>query len=202
MMDPLCRLFYQITGDCPTLLLVIVPPCHWWWTHCVDCSTKSLVIVSPCYWWLSHCITVDGCCAETTGCGGADGARSQSPGVDSTDTGRHVASQWVLPTEPGTSQVWSVQVLMAQTQVGQVCHRCEVFRCWWHRHRLACGVAVGSPCWTRYVTGVNRVRTVFEGLWKFGENGIHFSRPWKSVKTEGGLWKFVNFVVFRVLGKN
>ena len=37
-----------------------------------------------------------------------------------------------------------------------------------------------------------RVRTVFEGLWKFGENGIRFSRPWKSVKTEWCLWKFVN----------
>ena len=44
--------------------------------------------------------------------------------------------------------------------------------------------------------------TVFEGLGKFGENGISFSRPWKSVKTEWGLWKFVNFVVFRALGKN
>ena len=28
-------------------------------------------------------------------------------------------------------------------------------------------------------------------LW-FGENGISFSRPWKSVKTEWCLWKFVN----------
>ena len=49
---------------------------------------------------------------------------------------------------------------------------------------------------------INRVRTVFEGLWKFRKNGISFSRPWKSVKTEWGLWKFVNFVVFRALGKN
>ena len=47
----------------------------------------------------------------------------------------------------------------------------------------------------------DRVRTVFEGLWKFRKNGISFSRPWKSVKTEWGLWKFVNFVVFRALGK-
>ena len=38
--------------------------------------------------------------------------------------------------------------------------------------------------------------------WKFGKNGISFSRPWKSMKTEWGLWKFVNFVVFRALGKN
>ena len=37
---------------------------------------------------------------------------------------------------------------------------------------------------------------------KFGKNGISFSRPWKCVKTEWGLWKFVNFVVFRALGKN
>ena len=50
-----------------------------------------------------------------------------------------------------------------------------------------------SLCW--YIT----VRTVFGGLWKFGANGMIFSRPWKSVKTEWGLWKFV---VFRVLGKN
>ena len=35
--------------------------------------------------------------------------------------------------------------------------------------------------------------------WKFVENGISFSRPWKSVKTEWGLWKFV---VLRALGKN
>ena len=48
----------------------------------------------------------------------------------------------------------------------------------------------------------DRVRTVFEGLWKFRKNGISFSRPCKSVKTEWGLWKFVNFVVFRVLEKN
>ena len=47
-----------------------------------------------------------------------------------------------------------------------------------------------------------RVHMVFIGLWKFGENGISFSRPWKSVKTEWGLRKFVNFVVFRALGKN
>ena len=40
-----------------------------------------------------------------------------------------------------------------------------------------------------------------QGLWKRGENGMSFSRPWKSVKTEWGLWKFVNFV-FRALGKN
>ena len=38
----------------------------------------------------------------------------------------------------------------------------------------------------------DRVRTFFEGLWKFGENGISFSRPWKSVKTEWCLCKFVN----------
>ena len=30
---------------------------------------------------------------------------------------------------------------------------------------------------------------------------VCFSRSWKSVKTEWDLWKFVNFVVFRVLGK-
>ena len=47
-----------------------------------------------------------------------------------------------------------------------------------------------------------RVRMVFEGLWKFWKNGIRFSSPWKSVKTEWGLWKVVNFVVFTVLGKN
>ena len=46
-----------------------------------------------------------------------------------------------------------------------------------------------------------RVRTVFEGLWKFRKNGISFSTPWKSVKTEWCLWKFVNFVVFGALGK-
>ena len=45
------------------------------------------------------------------------------------------------------------------------------------------------------------VHTVFEGLWKFGKNGISFSRPWKSVKTVWSLWRFVNFVVFRALGK-
>ena len=39
---------------------------------------------------------------------------------------------------------------------------------------------------------IYRVGTVFEGLWKFGENGISFSKPWKSVKTEWCLWKFVN----------
>ena len=36
----------------------------------------------------------------------------------------------------------------------------------------------------------------------FVKNGISFSRPWKFVKIEGGLWRFVNFVVFRALGKN
>ena len=45
------------------------------------------------------------------------------------------------------------------------------------------------------------------GLWRSlkvwrEKYGICFSRPWKSGKTEWGLWKFVNFVVFRVLGKN
>ena len=47
----------------------------------------------------------------------------------------------------------------------------------------------------------HRVRAVFEGLGKFGENGISLSRPWKSVKTEWGLWKFVNFVDFRAPGE-
>ena len=47
----------------------------------------------------------------------------------------------------------------------------------------------------------HRVRTVLEGLWKLGRNGIRLSRPWKSVKTEWSLWKFVNFAIFRVLGK-
>ena len=37
-----------------------------------------------------------------------------------------------------------------------------------------------------------RVCMVFEGLWKFEKNGKSFSRPWKSVKTEWGLCKFVN----------
>ena len=32
-----------------------------------------------------------------------------------------------------------------------------------------------------------KVRTVFEGLWKFRKNGISFSRPWKSVKTLSGI---------------
>ena len=53
-----------------------------------------------------------------------------------------------------------------------------------------------------YECDSDRVRTVFEGLWKFRKNGISFSRPCKSVETEWGLWKFVNFVVFRALGKN
>ena len=43
--------------------------------------------------------------------------------------------------------------------------------------------------------------TVLEHLWKLGRNGICLSRPWKSVKTEWSLWKFVNFAIFRVLGK-
>ena len=41
-----------------------------------------------------------------------------------------------------------------------------------------------------------RVRTVFEGLWKFVENEQPFSRPWKSLTNEqfsGGLWKSLNF---------
>ena len=38
-------------------------------------------------------------------------------------------------------------------------------------------------------------------LWKFQKNEISFSRPWEFVKTERGLLKFVNFVVFRALGK-
>ena len=40
-----------------------------------------------------------------------------------------------------------------------------------------------------------RVHTVFEGLWKFGENHLPFSRPWRSGKNEQfnwGLWKLVN----------
>ena len=41
------------------------------------------------------------------------------------------------------------------------------------------------------VFSLYRVHTVFEGLWKFGGNGISFSRPWKSVKTKWGLWRFV-----------
>ena len=36
-------------------------------------------------------------------------------------------------------------------------------------------------------------------VFKIWGNGICFSRPWKSVKTEWRLWKFV---VFRVLGEN
>ena len=36
----------------------------------------------------------------------------------------------------------------------------------------------------------------------FVNNGISFSRPSKSVKIEWGLWRFVNFVVFRAVGKN
>lgn len=39
-------------------------------------------------------------------------------GVDSTNTVWHVASQWVLPVEPGMPQVLSVQVLIAQLQAG------------------------------------------------------------------------------------
>ena len=35
-----------------------------------------------------------------------------------------------------------------------------------------------------------------------GKNGMSFSRPWERVKTERGLWKFENFVIFRVLGWN
>ena len=66
------------------------------------------------------------------------------------------------------------------------------------------GFRLGEVCWAKVILCIchNRNRQGLRGLWKFGKDGIHFSRPWKSVKTEWGLWKFVNFVVFRALGKN
>ena len=67
-------------------------------------------------------------------------------------------------------------------------------------HTLKCWIIVSSDS-LRFLFDC-RVRMIFEGLWKFGENGIHFSRPWKFGKTEWGLWKFVSFVVFRALGTN
>ena len=59
-------------------------------------------------------------------------------------------------------------------------------------------VHVPNQIAVQFVFVFDWVRMVFEGLWKIGENGICFSRPWKSVKTDWGLWKFV---IFRALEK-
>lgn len=59
-------------------------------------------------------------------------------------------------------------------------------------------VHVPNQIAVQFVFVFNRICTVFECLWKLRENEIRFSRPWKSVKTEWGLWKFV---IFRALGK-
>ena len=58
-----------------------------------------------------------------------------------------------------------------------------------------------KPCFEATERHLNNSYRVCS-LWSSLKVRISFSRPWKSVKTEWGLWKFVNFVIFRALGKN
>ena len=88
-----------------------------------------------------------------------------------------------------------------------VCVMLEVMCSFRTRSTSVCGVLHIMEVTCTFRTRSISVCVIKQGshsLWrslKFRENGISFSRPWKSVKTEWGLWKFVNFVVFRALGK-
>ena len=79
-----------------------------------------------------------------------------------------------------------------------VCVMLEVMCSFRTRSTSVCGVLHIMEVTCTFRTRSISVCVIKQGshsLWrslKFRENGISFSRPWKSVKTEWGLWKFVN----------
>ena len=80
---------------------------------------------------------------------------------------------WMLVLQSQSEDTFNVLIVVHFLQAGRKCHKQEL--------------PFLNPTLT-YIQGLH-------SLWNCGKNAIRFSRPW-------GLWKFVNFGVFRALGKN
>ena len=162
--------------------------------------------------WLILAYACLGLACRAGGQGPRDKGRRRHPVHGSSGAGRHHARDQLLLQAAGSGrgprqqvcmngrQLCSLWIAVSTVAVKQGSQSLKVFESLGLKCCFTSTETVGLFRW-----GAQDVHHNFPTapeLWKFGENEISFSRPWKSVKTLWGLWKFVNFVVFRALGEN